>query len=155
MRAEPRYCMITTCEFGCAGTHGTPAMRLHRACCFYPTRPLPRPLAPCCCKPPATSSALYKRTPTCRPASCEACCIGAGGATIADCNCTDWTKQCKEFVYQHAKITSEAIVGGKVDTNTATCTTTLTNTKTQLVKDLDEPVRFFHIELNVTRPMLG
>ena len=98
---------------------------------------------------------MFERTPTCRPASCETCCIGAGGATIADCDCADWTKQCTEFVYQHAQITSEAIVGGQVNTNTATCTTTLTNTKTQLVQDLDEPVRFCQIVSNLIRLVLG
>ena len=77
----------------------------------------------------------------CRPALCDTCCLDAEGKSIDGCICDDWTEQCVEFVYQQALITSEAMVAGSIKTNTATCTTTLTDKKTYLVTHLTEPVR--------------
>ena len=77
----------------------------------------------------------------CRPALCDTCCLDAEGKSIDGCICDDWTEQCVEFVYQQALITSEAMVAGSIKTDTATCTTTLTDKKTYLVSHLTEPVR--------------
>ena len=77
----------------------------------------------------------------CRPALCDTCCLDAEGKSIDGCVCDDWTEQCVEFVYQQALITSEAMVEGSINTDTATCTTTLTDKKTYLVTHLTEPVR--------------
>jgi hypothetical protein len=62
------------------------------------------------------------------PAQCSACCVDGSGEHIPGCDCDAWTASCSEIVTTNTKAMAQAWITQDVETNTATCTKTVSET---------------------------